>query len=153
VANGIYGLYRPVLASQSTEESAGYDSAIYNTIPYNYLSYSSSGTATQTTDDIFKRMLTWTLYRGDGQVFSLQWLKNRISRFLHGANGTDVIVLDYQPSITVSDGEFTITDFGGSNYTALQLCYAAGFIAFPFQYTPNWETVNFTNNSGVLTLS
>jgi hypothetical protein len=152
-AAGVYGLYRPVLASQTTEESAGYDSSVYDTIPYNYLSYSASGSAQQTTDDIFKRIMTWVLYRGDGQMFSLQWLKNRIARFLHGANGSNAAVLNYQPSVTVSDGVFSITDFGSSNYTALQLCYDSGFLPLPFQYTPNWLTVNFTNNSGILTLS
>lgn len=153
VAQGVYNLDRPVLATQSSEESAGYDSAVYNTVPYNYLSYSSAGTAQQASDDVYKRMMTWTLYRGDGQVFSLQWLKNRVARFLHGANGSDVAVLDYQPSIVVSDGEFTITDFSSSAYTALQLCYQAGFIAFPFQYTPNFVSVAFANTANVLTLA
>lgn len=153
VAAGVYGLYRPVLASQTSSETAGYDSQIYNTVPYDYLAYSSAGTAQNASDDIFKRTMTWVLYRGDGQYFSLQWLKNRVARFLHGANGSDANVLNFQPSITESNGLFSITDFGGANFTALQLCYQSGFIPFPFQFTPSFTAVNFTNNAGVLTLS
>ena len=153
IAAGVYGLDRPVLASQTSEESAGYDSSTYNTVPYNFLSYSASGTSQQATDDIFKRSMTWNLYKGDGQYFTIQWLKNRVARFLHGPNGTDCAVLDYQPSVTISGKTFTVTDFANSNYTALQLCYQAYFLPFPFQYQLAFATVNFTNNSGALHLS
>jgi len=40
-------------------------------------------------DDIFKRILTWNLYKGDGNRFSMRWLKRRIARFLFGVNGID----------------------------------------------------------------
>lgn len=153
IAKGVYDLDRPVLASQTSEESAGYDSATYNTIPYNFLSYSSSGTSQQATDDVFKRMMTWNLYKGDGQYFTLQWLKNRVARFLHGPNGTDCAVLNFQPSVTVSGKTFTVTDFGSAMFTALQLCYVANFLPFPYQYNLAFAAVNFTNVSGVLHLA
>lgn len=152
-AAGIYGLYRPVLASQTSEETAGYDSAVYNTVPYNFLSYSASGNAQQATDDIFKRMMTWNLYKGDGQYFTIQWLKNRVARFLNGANGSDCAVLEFQPSVTVSGNTFTVIYFGSANFTALQLCYQSGFLAFPFQYTLQFVTSNFINDGGVLQLT
>lgn len=153
IAAGIYGYQRPTLASQTTVITAGYDSSAYDTVPYNYLSYSGSGTALLTTDDIFKRILTWNLYRGDGQVFSIQWLKNRVARFLHGANGADCAVLNFQPSVSVAGSTFTVTDFKTQTYTTLQLCLAAYAIATPFQYQLSLVAISFTNSSGVLSLS
>lgn len=135
VGLGIYGMPRPVLASSSTQVFAGYNEQTYNTIPYNGLTYISSGTAQVATDDIYKRVLTWNLYKGDGQVFCLQWLKNRIARFLNGANGFDVDVLELQPSISVSGSVFTVNAPSGDMYSALQLAYANGALSFPFQYT------------------
>jgi hypothetical protein len=41
------------------------------------------------TDDIYKRVITWHTYRGDGFQTTVDWLKQRINRFLNGANGTD----------------------------------------------------------------
>lgn len=153
IALGIYGIARPTLASQSTIITAGYDSTAYDTVPYNYLSYSSSGSAEQTTDDIFKRILTWNLYRGDGQVFTVQWLKNRVARFLHGAFGADCPVLNFQPSVTIAGSTFTVTDFASSYLTALRLSLAAYALAFPFQYQLAFVGIAFTNAGGVLTLS
>lgn len=153
VALGVYGIPRPTLASQSTIITAGYDSTAYDTVPYNFLSYSASGSAEQTTDDIFKRILTWNLYRGDGQVFTAQWLKNRVARFLHGAFGSDCAVLDFQPSITITGTTFTITDFASQYYTSLQLSMDAYALAFPFQYTLVFVAIAFTNSSGVLHLA
>lgn len=153
IALGVYGFARPTLASQTTTITAGYDSTAYDTVPYNYLSYSSAGTAQQTTDDIFKRILTWNLYRGDGQVFTLQWLKNRVARFIHGPNGNDCAVLNFQPSVAVSGNTFTVTDFATAYFTTFQLCVAAYAIAFPFQYQLAFTGIAFTNSSGVLHLS
>lgn len=153
IAAGIYGYQRPTLASQTTVIAAGYDSAAYDTVPYNYLSYSGSGTALQTTDDIFKRILTWNLYRGDGQVFSIQWLKNRVARFLHGANGSDCAVLNFQPSVSITGNTFTVTDFKTQTYTTLQLCLAAYAISLPFQYQLSLVAIPFTNNAGVLSMA
>ena len=49
------------------------------------------------TDDVFKRILTWHFYKGDGKNFSVRWLKRRIWRFLQGANGTDFDDIDILP--------------------------------------------------------
>ncbi|MXV43589.1 hypothetical protein GS501_00655 [Saccharibacter sp. 17.LH.SD] len=38
-------------------------------------------------DDLFKRILTWNFYKGDGLNFSIPWLKRRIMRFLTGDDG------------------------------------------------------------------
>ena len=152
-AQGIYGITRPVLATNTSQLLAGYDSAPYDTISYNASVYLSSGTATPTTDDIYKRVMTWNLYRGDGQTFSIGWLKNRISRFLNGANGTDFSVLNDPASVSVANGVFTVTYFASDIFTQLQLCYANEALAFPFQYSMTFVAIAFLNDGGVLQMT
>ncbi|QGZ66262.1 hypothetical protein [Paraburkholderia acidisoli] len=153
IGQGIYGISRPVLSTQTTTITAGYDAFAYNTVPYNYLSYSSSGTAQTASDDIYKRMMTWNLYRGDGQMFTMGWLKNRVSRFINGANGSDYAVLDNPPSITVSGNTFTITSFDDAVFTALQELINARLVSVPFQYNFEFKAISFYNDGGVLWMS
>lgn len=150
IGNGVYGIPRPVLATQTSFTRAGYNADPYNTVPYNYLNFSSSGTAQLASDDIYKRLLTWNLYRGDGQVFTMGWLKNRVNRFLNGINGTDYPVLDNPPSITVSGDTFTISVFTDTPGLALQELLTARIAAFPFQYNLIFVSVNFENDGGML---
>jgi hypothetical protein len=101
IGQGIYGIPRPVL---STIMAHSYGA--YNTVPYNTLAYSrrirkNSGTAQEASDDIYKRVLTWHLYLGDGRQMSLQWLRRRVARFLFGANGADIPV-DYLTQVSIS---------------------------------------------------
>jgi hypothetical protein len=152
IGNGVYGIARPVLASTATLRLAGYDENAYNTISYNGLYFSSNQTASIANDDIYKRVMTWILYRGDGQMFTIGWVKNRINRFLNGANGGDYPVLNFPPSVTVSGTTFTVTSYNSTAYSALQLCYANGALTFPFQYTLNFVTDSFINDGGVLYL-
>lgn len=140
VATGIWGISRPVLSTESAQDFAGYNEATYNTLAYNAMNYVQSGTAHLADDDTYKRVLTWNLYRGDGEMFCLQWLKNRIARFLNGPNGMDYAVLNAQPGITVSGSVFTVTSAASTDYTNLQLAYANGALAFPFQYSMTFET-------------
>ncbi|WP_175952884.1 hypothetical protein [Burkholderia sp. BCC0405] len=150
IGNGIYGIARPVLSTQQTTIKAGYNRFAYNENPYNTLKKISSGSAVLASDDIYKRVLTWNLYRGDGQVFTIGWLKNRINRFLNGSNGSDWPVLNTPPSITVSGTTFTITSFADSIFTALQECIQNGALATPFQYQFAYNAVSFFNDGGVL---
>ena len=153
IGEGIYGITRPVLASSSSSLTAGYNTGAYDTGVYNEGIFASGGTGINASDDIYKRVLTWNLYRGDGQVFCMQWLKNRIARFLYGQNGSDYDVLIVQPQITCADAVFTVSYYASSSLTALQLAYANGALAFPFQYSMTFSSVNFTNDGGVLQLS
>lgn len=150
IGNGLYGIPRPVLSTQTSSTVAGYNTAPYDTVPYNSLAFSSSGTATLASDDIYKRMLTWDLYRGDGQMFTIGWLKNRVNRFLNGANGTDYPVLNNPPSITVSGNTFTISVFNDVPGSALQALMTSRLLAFPFQYNVAFDSVSFLNDGGVL---
>jgi len=146
VGEGVYGIARPVLTSSVITKIAGYNSAPYNTVPYNGMLFSETGTAAVATDDIYKRVLTWHLYRGDGQQFSIFWLKNRINRFLNGVNGADWPVLNNPPSITISGNTFTISASASSIFSTLQQAIENGILALPFQY--NFIVANYLSNDG-----
>jgi hypothetical protein len=119
-------------------------------VPYDGASFSSSGSSALASDDIYKRAMTWDLYRGDGQMFTMGWLKNRVNRFLNGANGSDYTVLDNPPSITVSGNVFTISSFEDSVFTSLQELLANNALSVPFQYTFSFVNISFLNDGGVL---
>lgn len=92
VGVNLYGVYRPISGQLSSVSM----SSAMNTYPMNTQSMDSndvippSGSVSPVIDDLYKRTLTWILYRGDGKNFSLQWLRRRIARFLYGANGSDL---------------------------------------------------------------
>ncbi|MEK7916650.1 hypothetical protein AAB988_29400 [Burkholderia contaminans] len=150
VGNGVYGIPRPVLSTQSSSNVAGFNSAAFNKVAFNGFIRTSSGQAELANDDIYKRAMTWNLYRGDGQMFTMGWLKNRVSRFINGVNGTDYPVLNNPPSITVSGNTFTITSFEDSIFTSMQACIANNVLAVPFQYNFAFVNVSFLNDDGVL---
>jgi hypothetical protein len=153
VGQGIYGIKRPVLASETSSTIAGYNSAAYDTVAYNSLQFFQSGTASIADDDIYKRVLTWNTYRGDGEQFTMGWLKNRVGRFINGANGSDWPVLNNPPFITVSGNVFTIQAFATTAFTSLTQCANNNELALPFQYVFNFEPVFFINDGGVLQMT
>lgn len=86
--------------------------------------------------DVYKRILTWHLYKGDGFQFSTPWLKRRAHRFMNGVNGyLPVEDNTYDVSVTTTDAaSITInvrqTDVG----TAFQYAMIDGILAVPFQF-------------------
>lgn len=149
IGQGVYDIKRPVLSSEISMRFAGYNSYPYNSISYNGMNYLTSGSSELANDDIYKRVLTWHTYRGDGQVFSLQWLKNRINRFLNGANGEDYPVLQNPPSVTLSGLTFTISAPQTPALTWLQQLIENGNLDLPFMY--NFViAIYLISNGGVL---
>ena len=90
IANNLWGIYRPVISTSSTFVLAGWGSFAWGEEAYGTMNYIQSGTAQIATDDIYKRLLTWILYLGDGKQMSIQWLRRRIARFIYGADGGDI---------------------------------------------------------------
>lgn len=152
VGEGVYGIKRPILTTTATTRRGGYNANAYNTIFYDGEYYSRTQTASIATDDIYKRVMTWHLYKGDGQQFCLQWLKNRISRFINGVNGSDWPVLNDPPTITVSGAVFTVISYDNVAFRALKECYENGSLQFPFQYTLNCIIDSLINDGGLLYL-
>ena len=57
------------------------------------------------TDDIYKRILTWNFYKGDGMQWSIPWFKRRVHRFLNGPDGVDTpIAFTQDVSVTFPTG-------------------------------------------------
>lgn len=96
IANGIYGISRPSYLSETSQNIAGISMHPIGVNAIDTAWIKISGTLQQGTDDLYKRSLTWFLYRNDGAVPNLLWLRRRIARFLYGANGADIAVDDVQ---------------------------------------------------------
>lgn len=136
-AAGIYGISRPVLSTQSGTNIGAWNSYAWNTLPWDGARITTSGTVKIASDDIYKRVLTWHLYRGDGNVPSIPWLRRRVARFIYGAGGTDISV-DVLPNIQISQPSahaLTITVPAGPNSNLFAQCVDNGVLALPFQMT------------------
>jgi hypothetical protein len=118
VAAGLYGLRRPLLPLGHGRTVGPLNTWPLNTIPLNVLKKLDSGQFYDTTDDIFKRILTWHLYKDDGKVFDIRWLKRRVERFLAYPNGTNGLPeVPFQPCPTY---DVSVT-FGANNEVDINL--------------------------------
>lgn len=144
VAQGVYGLARPTLSYSTGLPSVG----PFNTYPLDSIAFDTGNTAVATTvfnvtDDIYKRILTWCFFKGDGFVFNVRWLKRRVIRFLAGTNGTDPGVNQtYQISVKYTGTTvINITISSGSAPTTyapvLRAAILSGVLPLPFQYSYN----------------
>ena len=139
VAEGLYGVVRPVLPTGLTNQVGAINTFVTNTIAYNALKRATYTQFFVTTDDVFARVLTWNFYKGDGSQFSIAWLKRRITRFLYG----DPVQSTYSVSVTISGSVVTIelSPADGDVYPLpllapiLQSAIMSGAVQLPFQYT------------------
>lgn len=112
VAEGIYGFIRPSLSSNQRRVIGPFDTYAYNTWPLNKQTILGPTNVTVTSDDNFKRIITWNFYKGDGTTFNIRWLKRRIMRFLIGENGSAPNIQNTYPiSIT----------FGNNNLVSIRI--------------------------------
>lgn len=143
VAEGLYGIKRPSIALTSSSGDGPYNTYTMNFLPFNSGSGNSSSTVFTVTDDIFKRIITWHFYKGDGRIFTTSWLKRRIMRFLGGVNGTDygvdqtnqvsvVFTAKLTVTITISSGTIPVT-----YAPILRAAIISGVLPLPFQYVYN----------------
>jgi len=108
-AAGIYGMVRPSLSSGRNRDVGPFNTYAFNTLGFNVRKRIGPTDVTVTTDDIFKRIMTWNFYKGDGNEFNVRWLKRRIMRFLIGENGTAPnIDQTYVISVTFGPGIISI---------------------------------------------
>lgn len=143
VAIGLYGIKRPSLPSGAEQIIGPLNTQAANDLLPNDFEILGPMTYYAATDDIFKRVLTWNLYKGDGTVFNIRWLKRRIQRFLLGVNGTDPGINEtYQISITFGAANLVQIEVvtGGRVITggALPNLFAAN------EFAPNETTTVFT---------
>ena len=156
VALGIYGIKRPVLPYNGVIGSGVYNEQLYNTAIYNSNIIITPSGFYETTDDIFKRIITWNFYKGDGYQFDITWLKNRIYRFLGQVNGIPLPIPNtYDIGINVTtDNVVNIYINSASDLATLAPIMEAGInsgaLQVPFGYTFNIFYENFVtweNNS------
>lgn len=116
VAANIYGLTRPIVSSLNVHESGFYGNDGYGFgSAYAMAEIVESGTAYVATDDVFKRVMTWTLWKGLQEIqVSIDWMKKRIARFLYGVNGSDAPVSDMQNISIVPSMYLQMAGYGES---------------------------------------
>ena len=130
VANGVYGCYRTPIAFGNSRSIGPLNTYTPNYIPFNQGKELSDQTSFTMTDDIFKRVITWNFYKGDGVQLSIPWLKKRIARF------TDLNFMDV--SVTVgADRAVTVKITGASSeiLSYLQSIMELGLVNLPIGYT------------------
>lgn len=83
-------------------------------------------------DDVYRRVLQWNTYRGDGSRFTMRWLKNRVARFL------DMDAIGSAPSIEIAAPSTIVIGAPASTLrSALESLFTSGDMVLPAQYS--WE--------------
>ena len=165
MAEGLYGIARPVLQYGSVRTVGPLNTYGPNTVNVGLNTTVLSGgvSAYTVNDDIFKRIITWKFFKGDGLYFNPIWLKRRIMRFLTCPNGAATnIDQTYPVSVAFGSGRavtITVTASPTNGVavfvaTLFQAAVASGALQLPFQYVYTVNVVNggtgLGNNSGVL---
>ena len=139
VAAGLYGLYRPVVPTSPDQFIGPYNTFAFNTLPFDGHKHIELPGHDLASDDMFKRYMTWQLYRGDGKAISTRWLKRRVVRFLTGVNGgAPNIDQTYGVSVSYSGAAVTVAIFPQYNALATAVfasLVAQGLLSLPFQNT------------------
>lgn len=145
VLQGVYGVFRPTFGFVNTAEAGSpYNTDPYDSVVYNGDSFTATFSFQVATDDQYRRVATWNLYKGDGYQFGGRWLKRRVARFLIGPNGTDPgIDQTYLIGVVFgADNEITINcDSSLLGIDVLTQAVAGGFLLLPFEYTYTVQAV------------
>lgn len=144
VALGLYGLERPTLSSGLNRNLGSLNTWVLNSLAFNAYKLIGPHNIAVTTDDIFKRIITWNFFKGDGNFFNIRWLKRRIMRFLYGTNGSNINVdQTYQVSVTfgVANQVDIVLISGNRRITGGAIFNRFAFNSLPFDaiktaYTP-----------------
>lgn len=115
VAAGLYGMMRPALPLGFFRTIGPLNTWALNTWVLNTQKIIAPSDFEATTDDIFKRILTWHIYKDDGDVFTIRWLKRRIERFLTGVDGTGGATEAVPPWLAPSKTYDVSVTFGDNN--------------------------------------
>lgn len=157
VAAGLYGIRRPALPYGSVTGIGLLATWMAAQIEVAQFYTTGAINLFTTTDDIFKRIITWHFFKGDGQVWCVMWLKRRIMRFLIGVNGAAPNIDNTYPvSVAFNHGAVAITitlttDAGITLQSAqvFQAAVASGAVALPFQYSFTVTIVNSLGPTGL----
>ena len=105
VGRGLYGVPRPYLSSAQLRTVGRLNTYQMNTLRPNESRTTVLNGSVNSSDDAYKRVITWGFFKGDGKYIGVRWLKRRIARFLFGADGANFPVSStYQISISFGVG-------------------------------------------------
>jgi len=142
VGQGVYGYPRPTLPASGASVIGPVNT--YGPDFFVPLNTQESTVATNyvTTDDIYKRLLTWHFYKGDGKTFNIEWFKRRIKRFLIGSEGTAPFIdQTYDISVNFSPGNVVDVILPESPEADILIsAIDSGAAETPFQYSFNITT-------------
>lgn len=147
IAQGIYGISRPVIGTYNAQYFNTPISVPTNTQAVNRNQVIDSGTSQIVNDDIYKRCLTWFLYKGDGMQMSIPWIRRRVARFIYGSNGSDFDLSNLQ-YISISTSPLTnVTGFGGIGYGPQFF----GELSTPSGYVAHSLTISIPRSTSAVT--
>jgi hypothetical protein len=160
VINGIYGLPRPLIQVGVNEVYGPIDTYPIDTLAIDSQRVVSQASYNFMTDDVYRRLLTWHFYKGDGHQFSIKWLKRRIARFIYTTNtvGTGIDDTSMVSVVLNANNEVAVT-ISSNNPLALtlQTLMLNGLVELPFQYSftvvveaVSGSIIAFTSDGGVL---
>ena len=90
VGAGLYDYPRPVIGVGQERVEGPLDTWTLDSIPVDGRVVMEQVSFVSTTDDLYRRILTWHLQKSTGKIFSTRWLKQRIMQFLTGVDGIPV---------------------------------------------------------------
>lgn len=138
VGQGLYGIMRPSITTGTVTSIDATNQYWSNQIPTNARKTFSDQALQTVNDDIYRRVITWNYFKGDGFVFNVEWLKRRVFRFLFGPNGiSPTIDQTSVVSVSVAASVFTVVVTGSDPAlgTLLNSLIASGACNTPFQNT------------------
>ena len=134
VAEGLYGVERPSLPSDLTTQIAA-----INTFEINKLKFPINAlipAKAPTTDDVFRRIITWNFSKTDGRYFCIKWLKRRVMQFLYGTDGVNLLIDNTYP-VSVTFGSHPVVNITVPSTLQSPILKAAiesRALELPFQY-------------------
>lgn len=164
VGTGLYGMPRPVLPAGLSYTQGPLNTYAFDTMALNDYDVIDPAQYYVTNDDIYRRVLTWHLWKGDGKLFDIEWLKRRVMRFLTGEDGgpgeTDQT---YEVSVTFGDGVANINLQSTRRFSVGGAIFGAGLMndfyldeyettAVQVPISPYVEVFKAAVDSGVLEL-
>jgi hypothetical protein len=115
VGQGVYGMARPSIGvgrpvqvgplntwAPADGQILSEGNPTDNLPAINQLLQVSIGNVVVTGDDLYRRILTWHFFKGDGKYFDTRWFKRRVWRFIMGENG---VALEQKDNWFIADTE------------------------------------------------
>ena len=135
VGAGLYGFPRPTIGIPA---GAVFGSGLFGSAIFGVGAVGSA----LVSDDIYQRILTWKMYRGDGFNVTIPFLKRRMMRFILGTNGTAPLIDNTYP-ISISAPESGVMQINinapayATSVANLVQCMNGGILDWPYQYPFN----------------